>query len=553
MSSLWISLFIPCIALAAQSTAATDQLSIVEGTVIRAATREPVRKAHVTLEQTPGEHEALVASTDDQGKFRFADVKNGRYNLTAEKIGFLESAYGAKKPDDDGALLKVAKGEQTAGITLLLFPAGSIRGQVLDPDGDPAPNCQAVLWTQSARRGEKKVSRGQEANCDREGNFRFDGLDAGTYYVSAVDGSWESGSRKVSVDSAGKQSRIHSLATFYPAALSLKEAQSVTLEGGQEQIGVDIRIQRGALFSVRGRIASDLSSLSKYSVLARVDEGAGYTSEGSRVAPNGEFVFAGLPPGRYPLKLTEPGPNGLRTMGETEVELTDHDLTGVVITPFKPARVRVRVVIEGEEDTPLTTGSVFLHSARTSDDFASQLIAYMPSNNMFNFDSVPPGKYRIWFNNASGCYLKAIQSGTRILDSPLVDVSEGAALDLQMIFSRNVAVLGGDVELPPQDQPAPPVHVVVISEIPDEPAEQKQRWPRLDQSLHFSIENTRPGKYLAFATEDDDANLWNNEEFISLVQPDAMEVQLQEKEHRSLHLKLIRKEETEGIRKRLGI
>ena len=47
--------------------------------------------------------------------------------------------------------------------------------------------------------------------------------------------------------------------------------------------------------------------------------------------------------------LNETAASGPRLVGQTEVNLTDEDLTGIVIIPFKPAEVRVRVVIKGEE------------------------------------------------------------------------------------------------------------------------------------------------------------------------------------------------------------
>ena len=50
----------------------------MEGTVVHAVTKEPVRKAHVVLELSEGAHDSsLVATTDEAGRFRFADVKAG--------------------------------------------------------------------------------------------------------------------------------------------------------------------------------------------------------------------------------------------------------------------------------------------------------------------------------------------------------------------------------------------------------------------------------------------------------------------------------------------
>ncbi|HTU45530.1 MAG TPA: hypothetical protein VMF91_10735 [Bryobacteraceae bacterium] len=75
----------------------------------------------------------------------------------------------------------------------------------------------------------------------------------------------------------------------------------------------------------------------------------------------------------------------------------------------------------------------------------------------------------------------------------------------------------------------------------------------LDQSFHFSIPNLRPAKYLLFAAEEDDSEAWDNAQFIEQLQSSATELELQEKQQSTVHLKLIPKDETDRVRKALGI
>ena len=224
----------------------------------------------------------------------------------------------------------------------------------------------------------------------------------------------------------------------------------------------------------------------------------------------------------------------------------------MVITPFKPAQVRVRVVIEGEEDKPLTTGSVFLNPTENGVDPSDRRMGYQPQNGVYAIEDVPPGRYRAWFNNANDCYLKSVQSGERVLDSDSVEVGDGAVLSLLMTFSRNVATVSGDVQVS-EDQSKQPVHVVLVSDEAGASLEQGNEWPRLDQSFHFSIPRVRPGKYLAFAVQEADYDLWNNADFVQLLRLEGKEVELHEKEQMTLHLKLITKDEIDDARKRLGL
>ncbi len=113
------------VAFARQATTENDRPALPEGSVVHAVTKEPVRKAHVVLELSAGAQDsALVSTTDEFGRFRFADVKAGRYKLTVEKSGFLDGRYGADEPEDEGSLLKVAGGDHMQDLTLRLFPGG---------------------------------------------------------------------------------------------------------------------------------------------------------------------------------------------------------------------------------------------------------------------------------------------------------------------------------------------------------------------------------------------------------------------------------------------
>jgi len=42
-----------------------------------------------------------------------------------------------------------------------------------------------------------------------------------------------------------------------------------------------------------------------------------------------------------------------------------------------------------------------------------------------------------------------------------------------------------------------------------------------DQSFHFSLSNLRPGKYLAFAAQDGDFDLWTEPQFLAAMEERA--------------------------------
>ena len=537
----------------ALASAQDKPLAIIEGTVVHAISKEPVRKAHVTLELAQGEHDStLVATSSDTGTFRFVDIPAGVYKLTVEKKGFLDGVYGATNLDDQGSLLKIADGDRQSGLTLLLFPGGSISGRVLDSDGDPQPGSEVTLWVRQPERYKGGNSHTDETKADQSGEYHFTGLSPGTYYTSATLGAMGEVIKQMPVDQFGKVTKLHDLQTFYPAALSLAEAQAIPIESGREQSAMDIHLQRGITLNVKGRIAGHVSLPSTYSVGASIEDGVSSSYESGNLLPDGEFIVKDLPPGPHRLRLMNHGPNGYQTIGETDITLSGQDLTGVVITPFKPAIVHVRVVMEGTEDKPLTAGSVYLNRMRDGGKIEFTENQYEARNGTYTFDNVTPGKYWIGFNNSEELYLKSLQSAGQSLDPESVEVGDGAVQDLLMIFSRNVATLNGDVQLP-DNQSSHSVHVLLISEKPGELDFLRFRYPDLDQAFHFVSPHLAPGKYLAFAAEDNDPDVWDQAAFVNVLQDKSMELDLHEKEHASIRLKLITKDETDRIRKQLGI
>ncbi len=540
----------------AQQPAPDDsQFASIDGTVINSITKEPVKKALVSLAEAEGAHDsALVATTDEAGHFRFADLKPDRYRLTVEKDGFVDGTYGALQSSDAGSFLRLNTGDRLHDVTLRLFPGGSISGRILDTDGEPLAASEVKLWGRSGK--SLTPYDAGETTTNRAGDYRFDGLSPGTYYVSANPSSLDYGTKRTHVDSSGKPTKLRPLITFYPAVFSFAEAQALHVEPGSEQSGIDIRIQRGSMLSVSGKIAGLADSPSKYSLSAS-EEVSGASVARAEILPGGEFVFPSLAPGAHELNLSENTVNGRVLRGQAEVILMDQDVTGVTILPFGPAQVRVRVVKEGEEEKPFITGQLRLKRIETNDRFRSIELGSEVQNGAYILNSVRPGRYRVSFFGLPDCYLKSVQSGVQRLNPDSIEVQDSAVLDLLLTYSPGTASLSGDIEVPQQPtddsaQPQYPIEVVLIAD-GKLPAWDESRSITPDQTLHFSLPHVAPGKYLAFATQDSDSDLWNNSDALKALQSQGVEIELHEKDAATIHLKLVPKDDTDRIRRQLGL
>ena len=535
---------------AQQAGSPNVKLTLLEGRVVRASTGEPLGKAEVTLGSYEGaQNFEWVASTDAQGVFRFADVAPGSYKLTADKTGFLAGGYGEVEADDPPSLLTIGAGDGLPDLTLKLSPAGSISGRVLDVDGEPLPGRQVTLWTKHRKRNSEPNRPADDTTTNLAGEYRFDGMLPGIYYISTEQqATGLSSARQLPVDHDGHPSKLHDLKTFYPGVLRLAEAQAIRLGNGQDLPDLEVRVQRGPLLSVSGRIAGAAGSFSKYSLTAASEQEVGPASPSATIEGDGEFVLEDLTPGPHRLALLDHSKGEVQVVGGMEINLGEQDLAGISIVPFTPAKLGVRVAIEGERTVP--EGAVMLSALEKTGSGGS---VFEKHNGFYVFDHVAPGTYGILFNNAPDAYLKSVQSGNEYLPWDAIPVAEGAALDLQLTYSKKMAAMSGDVEAAADRKSKRAVRVLLISEEGNGSGAGRVVPGEVDQYLHFSVERLRPGKYLAVATQEGDFDFWESPEVLKSLSASGVEVDLRESDHRTVRLKLIPKEETDRLRRQLGI
>ncbi len=524
-----------------QDAGANNPQILLEGKVVNGDTGEPVAKARVSLEDAAGRTKpALLAATSSAGRFAFAQVDPVGYRLTVQKRGFLDGAYGKENPDDDSLILNLSTANPPADLTLRLFPAGAISGRILDEDGDALPKARVVLTRPAPFKGTL-----DDTVAGENGEFKFVGLTAGAYFVSATGDPDGTFADAVPVDQSGKPTKVREITTYYPDAVVPAGARKILVERGHERSGIDIRIRRAPFLAVTGK-ATGIEPSIQYSVSASFHDGGLSMSAMGKILPNGDFTISGIPPGHATLNLFERASE--RLLGRTDVDLLDQDLTGIQIAAFKPSQLRIRLSLDGE-DEPLTRGSVFL--GHTGDERGLAYSQWEQHDGVYAFPNVSPGRYLPMFNGAPGTFLKSIFVAGHAADSPdYLEVPEGADLDVQLVFSRKVATIVGDVVVA-HDSPKRPFSVLVVDEIAPEPL--KLRTADLDQFWHFSLTGLPPGHYSVFAAEETDPDLWINHDFLELMRTPDSEVKIGEGERTSLSLKITPKETSDHARKQLGL
>ena len=94
----WLVIAFSCLVVAATSVSQTDapkeqQKLSVQGKVVEAKGGQPVRKVNIEVVGGAGQsHGRYSATTSGDGTFTIEDLKPGRYAVTLERTGFVQSA-----------------------------------------------------------------------------------------------------------------------------------------------------------------------------------------------------------------------------------------------------------------------------------------------------------------------------------------------------------------------------------------------------------------------------------------------------------------------------
>jgi len=112
-----------------------SQTATIEGRVLKAGTDEPLKKAWVTVYKLQGEQRPGGTSTDSSGRFTLKGIEPGRYQLWAQRNGYVHQAYGQRGSERWGTTLTLGAGQTLSDVVFRLVPAAVISGRVFDLQG----------------------------------------------------------------------------------------------------------------------------------------------------------------------------------------------------------------------------------------------------------------------------------------------------------------------------------------------------------------------------------------------------------------------------------
>jgi len=532
---------------------------------------EAVRKATVRLQGTalqPGQSSTYSETTDNEGEFIFEDVPAGRYTLTSEKPGFVTSRYGARSNTSPGTQLTLAEGMEMKNLSIKMTAQGVIAGKVLDQDGDPVATAQLQVMRYAYVRGRKQLQQTGAATTNDLGEYRAGNLPPGRYYLSASD---RRGALIITPDRPGRPNagQEGNITTFYPNGTDAASGVPVDVAAGGEMRGVDIRLRKAKVYTVRGK-AVDASGVPTQAIVAFTKKEdynsalAGILGGGglNQLRPDGTFEFRGIVPGAYVLQVLQGasvnGSPAASLTGRVEVTVADANIDNLILPMGPGPEITGTVTLEGGDIATLlkpaqnatgNTASAGNVPIPFPPRFMLNLIdtvggasistpnAQVKDDGTFRFNAVGTSKYLL---NAvilpQGTYLKSARYGGKDVTHAPMDTTAGSGGTLELVLSSKAADLAGSVQNEKGESLAG-VIVTMWPKTPDGTPTGGARQASTDQNGGYKFQGLAPGDYYVAAWEELEPGLATSTDFLVNFSGDASAIKLSEGGHESRDIK----------------
>jgi hypothetical protein len=249
----------------------------------------------------------------------------------------------------------------------------------------------------------------------------------------------------------------------------------------------------------------------------------------------------------------------IRNRARQEVDVGTGDLDGVVLTLTPPGSIKGVARLEG---TPPSNGPqlsasnlhVGLVPAEMTGMIGGPANAKFSPDGTFTIENVSPGKFYVQTNAPPGTYLKSIRFGNSEVLGKELDLSSGAAGQLELVYRYGPGEIDGQLESA-QNGTTDNGAAAQIAVVPEQLTADGTgiRYATTDAKGNFKTPNLAPGRYRAYAFEEVNYNALQNPDMLKQLESKSEVFEVKENEKKQVQLPLIPRDEVDQLYARLGI
>jgi hypothetical protein len=498
---------------AAQNTA--PQGGRIEGDV-RTPSGAPVSGATARLGPREGRLDLGPSGVSgDDGHFVIANVPESReYILRVEAPGYRLTAYNASGIEGVETPLTIQNGS-VIKVKIVLTPAGTISGKVVDADGNPVKRMTVTALRGGYFGGQYRLLSSAGTMANDQGEFQLPKLPEGDYYLLAEGQSTLLGMAPARPNATPPAAVGETYVdTYFPSSLDRAGAVVLHIAPGVDLPSNTITLRKEKAFSISGVVKDALTGnpASGIHIQAMRQEGR-FAPTPSVSGPDGAFVFPRVPPGTYTFQATALSSGSLTGQ---PVSIRDSDASDVRLSLRPDELITGKITME--DGKPLDAGDVMVAlDNRTQNNNDRRFQAELKKDLTFEM-RLTPSSYAVmvhFSHEGQGYFLSKIKlDGVDLKPSSTINIPPGGASRLELVLSPHAAKLTGAVT----DSDGKPLGGIPIFALPKAPSEGLSiagiGFAESDQDGRFQIVDLAPGAYYVVAVADIHASDFANFELV---------------------------------------
>jgi 5-hydroxyisourate hydrolase-like protein (transthyretin family) len=480
-----------------QSVPKTTSGYRIAGTVINAASGEPVRRGAVAVlsEEADG-HIVESVETDNDGRFSLDGLPAAKFPLTASKRGFLTAFYD--QHEGYNTAIVTGADQDTSGLVFRLTPGAALHGVVTGDGDDPVEGAKVMLFIKPhGHNPGERIKKVDEATTDDTGAYEFDGLATGEYLLAVKAEPWYAMHHSATATKRQPEAEANAAldvaypVTFFDSTTDEASTSPIELGGGsREEANITLRAV-AALHLVVETPTQQAGSIARAELRKTIfgtevsAESAGFLD----AMRTGTVEFTGVAPGHY--ELTQGDPQRVAELDATTSQQVDPNLG----TPT----VAVSGSLQASNGSALPENlSVRLNPVDGAPGHAS--LQTTSIRGAFSFRAVLSGSWELWAESpGKPLTITAITVGSRTRSGSQFTVRDKRLQLVATVSQSEMRVEGFARSKNGKGQPG-----VMIVLVPKEPSafHALTRRDQSDSDGSFSLRDVAPGQYTVVAIQD---------------------------------------------------